>query len=109
MWGSDTSQQKFRPTHRPSVSACGCEFDHELQFYLVARDVSLFRRQLCGPIFFVGVSTHDLLDNDGGPELSSCIGAQSRTRTIALHKIERLKFTSHARTAPYQAPFATRH
>jgi hypothetical protein len=61
MWGSDTSQQELRPTHRPSVSACGCEFDHELQFYLVARDASLFRRQLCGPIFFVGVSTHDCL------------------------------------------------
>jgi len=29
--------------------------------------------------------------------------------TIAHGKIERLKFTSHARPAPYQAPFATRH
>ena len=97
------------PLIAPSVSACGCEFDYELQFYLVAETHSFFVGKLCGPIFFVGVSTHGLLDNDGGPELSSCIGAPSLSRTIALHKIVRLKFTSHARTAPYQAPFATRH
>ena len=69
--------------------------------------------------FFVGNSSdpfscvrgaaHDLLDSNGGPELSSCLGPRSGTGTIALGKIERLKFTSHARPAPYQAPFATRH
>src|ERR1039458_5933181 len=59
---------------------------------------------------FVRCPTHNVLDNDGAFELSSCLGSRSRRGVIALRKIKAFEFRiAHARPAPYQAPFATRH
>ena len=59
--------------------------------------------------FGVRSPTHDLLDNHGGPELSSCLGPRPPTGTIALRKIKAFDIASHARPTPHQTPLATRH
>jgi hypothetical protein len=58
------------------------------------------------PFFGVRGATHDLLDSNGGPELSSCLGPRSGTRTIALGKIE---FGIHIACSPRAPPGSVRN
>jgi hypothetical protein len=42
------------PLIAPSVSACGCEFNYELQFYLVAETHSFFVGNFAAPFSSLG-------------------------------------------------------
>jgi hypothetical protein len=75
------------PLIAPSVSApAGADSTVSCSFIWSSEKYPLFDGKLSRPIFFFGVPTHDLLANDDGSELCSCVGPRSPTGTIASRK-----------------------
>jgi hypothetical protein len=75
------------PLIAPSGSApAGADSTVSCSFIWSSEKYPLFDGKLSRPIFFFGVPTHDLLANDDGSELCSCLGPRSPTGTIASRK-----------------------